>query len=223
MDEPRVAAEAPRSRWSRWRKSLLKSIAPLAPPVVSAALSALVRTLRVRLVDEEDLFSPLGARGEGHRRLLAQPVAHDAVGRQGSAGLYSDQPAPRRRDRHTCPGRLGHPRGAGLGDARRGGRLQAPARRVSQRLQPRGAAGRPARSVLRGEAGSHPSGPGNRRPHLSGHLRGQPRRASSQLGPTDHPAAVRPRRHRVRPAFARRSARRRRSSWRNAAAHWRPG
>ena len=55
MDEPRVAAEAPRRRWPRGHKSLLRSIAPLAPPVVNAALSALFRTLRVRLVDEEDL------------------------------------------------------------------------------------------------------------------------------------------------------------------------
>ncbi len=80
MDEPRVAAEAPRRRWPRWHKSLLRSIAPLAPPVVNAALSALFRTLRVRLVDEEDLFSRW-ARGEKvivafwHNRMLMMPLA----------------------------------------------------------------------------------------------------------------------------------------------------
>jgi lysophospholipid acyltransferase (LPLAT)-like uncharacterized protein len=80
MDRPRVTAEAPRSRWSRWRKSLLRAIAPLAPPVVSAALSALVRTLRVRFVGQEDLFSRW-ARGEKvivafwHNRLLMMPLA----------------------------------------------------------------------------------------------------------------------------------------------------
>ena len=69
----------------------------------------------------------LGARRADHLGLLAQPRGDDADRLPGARpqGVHHEQPTPRRRDRHTGAGALGHPLGARLGDPRRRRRLPA--------------------------------------------------------------------------------------------------
>lgn len=78
MSEPDIAKTPPKRRpW--WRKPVLAVAAAVGPPILALAVRALGWTLRLRLIDAEDLFARW-ARGEQvivafwHDRLLVMPI-----------------------------------------------------------------------------------------------------------------------------------------------------